>query len=309
MEGVLTASPKGLFLLFEYDKITARLPVIPTMVFDSSAFVRDNLFKVLGKLLWSWSPRARYQYAGDLLPVILAGIFDELPSIQETCNTSLSQVGQSCTRDLLEAKIIDDIPEDPEASKTLGKNNNNNNNSNFFLMLHLLLLGLQHLVHICFDKSLVDLVNGTTDFIPLKQNTALDSLFLFLEYAQGDDIVRRLSNIVSPLMIAYTNNTNTDMREKLFNIVSLLAKKLPSSDIYLDVLMTKLDKRKLTTESDDATRVLVTLVFLNKFISNSQLNTLQSTRVSNALEKPYLKDYITNNKEIDAQVTSIRSIL
>lgn len=110
------ASPKGLHLLFEFEETLNRQPIIPALVYDASALVRDTLFTVLGKLLCQWSPRERYQYGDRLLPIILAGTFDELPSIQTTCKSSLSRVGQSCTTDLLEADIIQTIPDDAETT-------------------------------------------------------------------------------------------------------------------------------------------------------------------------------------------------
>lgn len=119
MESVLIASPKGLHLLFE--ETLERQPIVPALIYDPSALVRDHLFSVLGKLLCHWSPRDRYQYGERILPIILSGTFDELPSVQVTCKSSLSQVGQSCTRDLFEADIIHDLPTDDKLSETIGK--------------------------------------------------------------------------------------------------------------------------------------------------------------------------------------------
>jgi hypothetical protein len=121
MDAVLMASPKGLHLLFEYEEKLDRQPIVPTLVYDTSAFVRDNLFTVLANLLCSWSPRYRYQYGEKILPVILAGTFDELPSVQSTCLSSLTKVGSSCTRDLFDAGIIHEIPTDTKETEVIGK--------------------------------------------------------------------------------------------------------------------------------------------------------------------------------------------
>lgn len=121
MEGVLLASPKGLHLLFE--ESSERQPIVPALVYDASPLVRDHLFLSLGKLLCDWSPRDRYQYGERILPIILQGTFDELPSVQVTCKSSLSGVGQSCARDLFEADIIHEMPTDQALSETIGNHN------------------------------------------------------------------------------------------------------------------------------------------------------------------------------------------
>lgn len=119
MEQVLIVSPKGLDLL--YEEQGERQAIVPTLIYDSSPFVRDNLFTSLGKLLCNWSPRDRYQYGEKILPIILSGTLDELPSIQSTCQQCLNQVGQSCTRDLVEADIIHELPTDDKVSEAIGK--------------------------------------------------------------------------------------------------------------------------------------------------------------------------------------------
>lgn len=121
MEAVLTASSKGLHLLFEYDENLDRQPVLPSLIYDNSALVRDNLFIVIGNLLCNWNPRDRYQYGGQILPIILSGTLDDLPNVQITCISSLSRVGKSCTQDLFDADIIKEIPTDEKQQVTIGK--------------------------------------------------------------------------------------------------------------------------------------------------------------------------------------------
>lgn len=121
MEAVLTASPKGLHLLFEYNEKLDRQPIVPSLIYDNSALVRDNLFIVLGSLLCNWNPRDRYQYGERILPIILSGTLDDLPSVQTACISSLSRVGKSCTQDLFDADIIKEIPTDEKEAVTIGK--------------------------------------------------------------------------------------------------------------------------------------------------------------------------------------------
>lgn len=125
MDAVLIASPKGLHLLFEYEEKMDRQPIVPTLIYDASAFVRDSLFTTLGKLLCSWSPRHRYQYGEKIVPIILAGTFDELPSVQSTCLSSLTKVGSSCTRDMFDAGLIQAIPTDTKEAEIMGKSYKN----------------------------------------------------------------------------------------------------------------------------------------------------------------------------------------
>ena len=56
MQSVLIATAKGLHLLFEYEATLDRQPIVPALMYDASALVRDTLFSVLGKLLCDWSP-------------------------------------------------------------------------------------------------------------------------------------------------------------------------------------------------------------------------------------------------------------
>ncbi|KAI8969048.1 hypothetical protein BDF20DRAFT_827525 [Mycotypha africana] len=114
------ASPKGLYLLFEYDEKMDRQPVIPGLVFDASATVRYNLYTALSTLLCNWPPQERYQYGDRILPVILSGTLDELPDVQSTCRASLSKIGKSCYQDLVQAEIIDDSPVNEKDTETKG---------------------------------------------------------------------------------------------------------------------------------------------------------------------------------------------
>lgn len=115
-----------MYLLFEFDNKLGREPLIPGLIYDPSALVRDTLFMVLSNLLCDWPPRFRYQYGGKLLPVILSGKFDELPSVQTTCKSSLMKVSKSCVQDLMEADIIKEVPENEEEIELLGNKNERN---------------------------------------------------------------------------------------------------------------------------------------------------------------------------------------
>lgn len=150
------------------------------------------------------------------------------------------------------------------------------------------------MVHICFDKSIVHLLEASTDFIMKRQVTALDALGLFLEYAQPDDLVKNLKKIMHYLMIVYSHHQEEEeVKEKVFCIIQLLAHQLPSSDIYLDVSLAKLNHNDLMTEKNglDANQtVLTVMVFLYQFLLIKPDGT--SERVLKAIERPGLKQFL-----------------
>ncbi|KAI7906992.1 armadillo-type protein [Cokeromyces recurvatus] len=280
MEAVLMASPKGLHSLFEYNEKLDKQPIIPGLIYDTSAFVRDNLFTVLGNLLCQWPPRERYQYGEMILPIILSGTFDELPTVQTTCQTSLSKVAKSCTQDLYDAGILQEIPTDEKIVENTG---------------------LKHLVHMCFEHSLDYLLHSITDFIKIRQETALDSLKLFLEYVALDDLVRRIKKIIHYLFIAYANQMEISTRDRILGIINLLLTQLPSPELYLDVLLLKLEKSYLAKESNGYPgniTIAVVMDFLEYLCNKPNMTLSESTqqRILNAINKPYLKEYAEEDK-------------
>ncbi|KAL9550267.1 hypothetical protein PS6_005649 [Mucor atramentarius] len=278
MEAVLTASPKGLHLLFEYNEQLDRQPVVPSLIYDNSALVRDNLFIVLGSLLCSWSPRDRYQYGERILPIILSGTLDDLPSVQSTCKASLSNVGRICTQDLLDADIIKEMPADDKQVITTG---------------------LKHLVHMCYDHSVVYLLQGITEFITVKQETGLDSLKLFLEYASVDDLVKSMKKLAHYLFIAYANHTEPTTEEKIYDILSLILKQLPSPEIYLDATLPRLDSKSLAAETNGypgTVTARVVLAFLTHFVNTVTITDSIRQRILAVINRSYLTEYIKKEK-------------
>lgn len=166
------------------------------------------------------------------------------------------------------------------------------------------------MVHICFDKSLVHLLVGSTDFITVRQVTALDALRLFLEYAQANDLVKNIKKIIHYLMVVYINNQEV-VREKVFDIIGLLSSQLPSANIYLDVLLSRLDQKYLVSETNGFTgsqTVMVVMVFLHRFISDTK-DKVSFERVLKAIEKPYLKQFIIDQPETMQLMKDIQSLL
>ncbi|KAK4519466.1 uncharacterized protein ATC70_009702 [Mucor velutinosus] len=278
MEAVLTASPKGLHLLFEYNEQLDRQPVIPSLIYDNSALVRDNLFIVLGSLLCSWNPRDRYQYGERILPIILSGTLDDLPSVRSTCKASLSDVGRSCTQDLLDADIIKEIPADDK---------------------QVIATGLKHLVHMCYDHSVSYMLQGITDFITVKQEIGLDSLKLFLEYASSDDLVKSIKKLVHYLFIAYANHTESTTEDKIYETLNLILQRLPSPEIYLDALLPRLESKSLAAETNGYSGIItagVVLAFLKHFVKTVTVTDSIRKRILASIDRPYLGEYIDREK-------------
>ncbi|CEP07461.1 hypothetical protein [Parasitella parasitica] len=298
MEAVLIASPKGLHLLFEHDEKFDKQPIIPALIYDNSALVRDNLFFVLGHLLCSWGPRDRYQYGKHFLPIILSGSLDDLPSIQTTCISSLSQVGKSCTQDLFDADIIKKIPADEQQAVNIGKIT--------FALIEFTrcinissCLGLRHLVHMCYDHCVLYLLHGITDFIRVKQETGLDSLKLFLQYVSTDDLVKSMKKLTHYLFIAYAIHTESTTEDKIYDILSLINAQLPSPEIFLDALLPRLESKSLAAEKNGypgCITVNVVVAFLHHFIKTIIVTESIQKRIIITISKPYLIDYIDKEK-------------
>ncbi|KAI8075418.1 uncharacterized protein B0P05DRAFT_151970 [Gilbertella persicaria] len=274
MKAVLMASPKGLHLLFEYDQVLDRQPIVPGLIYDTSALVRDHLFIVLGKLLCEWNPRDRYQYGELVLPIILSGTLDDLPSVQITCKSSMSKVGLSCTQDLVGAGILDTFPADEKEAE---------------------IIGIKHLVHMCYDKSVSQLMHSSTNFVKVRQETGLDSLKLFLEYASVDDLVRSIKRLTQCLFQVYATTEQASIKTRVYDILTLLLAHLPSPEICIEVLTLKLDRKRLAAETEGFPGnlvVTVTMAFLEHTLSSSTMSESSKQRVISIMSKPYLTEYL-----------------
>lgn len=171
----------------------------------------------------------------------------------------------------------------------------------------------------CFDKSLIQLLDSCTDFITVRQATGLDSLRLFLSYANENDLVKQIKRLLQALLAIYINKREEPMIvEKLWDIVALLQDKLPSADIYLDVLISKLDNKYLVTETNGfpgSLTVLAVTTFLYHFISVAMTTTIAENdkavfnRALVAVDKPYLNQYIVEYKDTIQQIEKIKSLL
>lgn len=152
------------------------------------------------------------------------------------------------------------------------------------------------------------LLEGSTDFITVRQVTALDALGLFLEYAHADDLVQNIKKVIHYLMVVYINNADMLVRDKVLTIIELLALQLPSADIYLDVLLSRLENKYLTLEANGSITVMVVMAFLSKYISVAAVDTASFKRIAVAIEKPYLNRYIADHKETIQQYEHIISL-
>ncbi|KAI8381592.1 uncharacterized protein BYT42DRAFT_310597 [Radiomyces spectabilis] len=289
-KAILSVTSQGVPLLFIYDEADDRQAIVPNLVFDQSAAVRTALFQAMGDLLAEWSPRDRYAYADQLLPVLMAGTFDELSPVIETSQGKLSRVGEICTDDLVAAEIL----EQPAAGAST--------------------VGLQHLVHHCYDKALKELLQESTEFILVKQKKALEVLRLFVEYATVDDIVRSLKKILNRLVMVYANGSSENILSvKIKEIAQTIAQKVPSPEIYIEVLLPRLEKLKLNSELKPEATVSAVVAILDFLIQDTKADSLGDVakqRIMSTLSKNYIQAYLTTDAGVhDAHLESIRRLL
>lgn len=105
------------------------------------------------------------------------------------------------------------------------------------------------------------------------------------------------------------NKTEALVRNKVLSIIELMGLQLPSADIYLDVLLARLDNKNLTLEGNGSVTVMVIMTFLNTFLSVGPKDATLFKRVNTALERPYLKPYIVDQKETEKELEHIKATM
>ena len=145
----------------------------------------------------------------------------------------------------------------------------------------------------CFDKSLVFILDECTELLQIRQMTGMETLRLFLALGQTDDIVKNIKKLIHQFILIYA--ASTEVQEKIHQVITLLTEKI-SADIYLDVLLSRLDHKLLMTERNGFPgnlTVSAIVAFLFHWIQVANLQPQQWTRVLDKLQKPYLKEYTT----------------
>ncbi|KAG0176053.1 HEAT repeat-containing protein 2 [Apophysomyces sp. BC1034] len=282
VETVLIATSQGTSQLFEYDEDNDRRPMVPSLVYDTSAAVRSALMSAMGHVLTAWAPRDRYTYADRILPVLLAGTVDEF--LADTANEILDRVDTVCIQDLVDCGILDE-------AKDQEKN-----------------AGLRHLVHQCYDRCLKQLLHDTLDFIVIKQATALQSLIMFLGYASVDDIVKTAKKLLNHIFILHSSCPPT-VRPKLDEVIQVLLSKMPI-DIWLDVLLPRLEASAHVLETAElpASAALSTTIYiLNIVVGSADLPENATKHVLEALNRKHLQ--MSVGPENEAAVLALKQAL
>jgi hypothetical protein len=158
----------------------------------------------------------------------------------------------------------------------------------------------------------VYLLHGITDFITVRQETGLDSLKLFLEYASVDDLVRSMKKLANYMFIAYANHTETTTEDKIYNILGLILTQLPSPEIYLDVLLPRLEIKALASETNGypgRTTVNVVFAFLQYFIKTVAVTESIQKRIITSIDKSYLTEYVEKEKLDELKSNIIQKII
>jgi hypothetical protein len=152
----------------------------------------------------------------------------------------------------------------------------------------------------CYDKSLIQLLEESTDFIAMKQDKGLNALKLFLSYASVDDLVKSTKRLVHYLFVVYANHHN----EKVFDLMDLLLTQLPSPEIYLEVLLPRLENKYLSAETNGFpgnVTASVVMVFLEHLTRNVQLADPFKQRILTTIGKSHLNEYLDNNAVLLSQ--------
>lgn len=146
---------------------------------------------------------------------------------------------------------------------------------------------MKHLVHICYDNSLNDLLEKSTDFVASKQTTSLNALKLFLKYATVDDIIKSIKKLLNHLVFVYNSPTNT-AQSSVIDILTILSNVLQSMDVFLDVLLPKLDSKYLNAETSGFSinvTISTIICFLNHLLKITQTSAHSNLRIKDALTK------------------------
>lgn len=125
----------------------------------------------------------------------------------------------------------------------------------------------------------------------MRQDISLESLELFLELSGPDDIVRSIKKLVHYLFIAYASTKN----EKVMTCLGSIIKKLPSADIYAEIVLPRLDYKYLINEKngfEGSVTVPIILSFLNQLVNCAVLSNLSRQKIAITIQKPYLNEYI-----------------
>ncbi|KAI8337705.1 armadillo-type protein [Chlamydoabsidia padenii] len=258
---------------------TTSLPdTFTNLVQDHSASVRTSLYTSIGDLLLNWTPADRYTHAGRVLPVLFAGLTDELDSIRDICRSKLDQIGVVCCQDLVDAGVVDQVDETDQVD-----------------------MGLKHLVHQCYDQSMKQLLDDSNDFIATRKTTALATFYEYLKYVSSDDLVRTNKKILQGLMMIMATTMDASAQHYIDQVVQIIGHLL-SWPILLDQLLPRLSKPNLLAESSKlpSSTTVSTILNILLVLGNNKdqvftmepLNDRDRQRIKTTFHYPHLAPYL-----------------
>ncbi|KAL0091771.1 armadillo-type protein [Phycomyces blakesleeanus] len=267
VEAILLRNARYVDVLFVQDQSTGRAPIVPTLMYDHAPQVRLALVQAVGRLFAAWPPSDRYNHAHQLLPVILTSSVDGFPQVVQAAQDMIALLGKQCAQDLVDSGLLDTLGEDAQV------------------------MGLMHVVHMAWEKTLKSLLHDIQHFIATRQITALSVLNLLVGFAAPKDVTRSLNRILHQLIVTYCTAPDSLTVE----VASVLATKVPLPDIYLDILLPHLQKGHWTAETGaypTATVLTAVLALLDALLNTPEQNI--SIPAKDRIKSALSKDHITS---------------
>ncbi|KAI9025113.1 armadillo-type protein [Phycomyces nitens] len=269
MEAILLRNGRYVDMLFVQDPSTGRAPIVPSLMYDHAPQVRLGLVNAMGHIFTAWPPNDRYNHAHQLLPVLLTSSVDEFPQVVEAAQDMLSRLGQQCAQDLVDSGLVDILESDA------------------------IVMGLMHVVHMAWEKTLNSLLHDIQHFIATRQITFLSVLGVLVSYAAPKDVTRSLNRILHQLIATYCTAPDQLVCTKTLEVAHVLATKVPLPDIYLDILLPHLQKDHWAAETGAypaATVITAVLGLLDALLETpgQTLSGPAKDRIRLALSQPHI---------------------
>ncbi|KAI8093846.1 armadillo-type protein [Halteromyces radiatus] len=262
-------------LLCSSQGMKALSDLLTKLVHDHTVQVRTTFFTSVGDLLIHWLPTDRYDHAGRLLPVLFAGLMDELTSIAETSRHQLDQLGKVCYQDLMDAGI-------------------NTSSSSCSQVT----VGLKHLVHQCYEASMKRLMDDSNDFIPNKKRTALAALDAFLSYVSSDDMIRSNKWVIQRWMIIMAGE-----QQHFIDKITCTIAHLITWPILLDQLLPRLSKPNLMAESSQLpANITVSVIWqiISMYHQAEPISDQDKQRIITSFRAPHVFPFLPSPDTLDS---------
>lgn len=97
-----------------------RQAAFPALVYDGTANVRNVFSDVLEAFMTKLPARYRYEHAAKIMPLMLAAVADEIPSVADQSRAKLHRVGLVCAQDMVAAGVLEEMAQPEELAARVG---------------------------------------------------------------------------------------------------------------------------------------------------------------------------------------------